>query len=88
MATSAFTQGFRERRAATQTRRPRTPILLRAGRLAARVLPTWAGFRAFVLHLAGLGCLTAAAWIYALWAGLVAAGISLLILEALTGSDR
>lgn len=33
------------------------------------------------LTAAGLGCLTAAAWTATLWAGLVALGASLLLLE-------
>lgn len=37
--------------------------------------------RTGVLTAAGLGCLTAAAWTAALWAGLAALGVSLLLLE-------
>lgn len=33
------------------------------------------------LTAAGLGCLTATAWTFALWAGLGALGVSLLVLE-------
>jgi hypothetical protein len=36
--------------------------------------------RAVMLYVAGLGCLTAAAFTFAIWAGLVAAGVSLLAL--------
>lgn len=84
-----FRDAYAQQRAARlrQQRPRRTPLLVRAGRLAARALPTWAGFRRLVLSVSGFGCLTAAAWQWSLIAGLVALGTSLLILEALTG-DR
>lgn len=69
---------------------PRTPVLAklaRAGRaLAARI--NWAAARTPVLALAGFGCLTAAAWAVAVPLGLAAAGVSLLLLEVLSGDDK
>lgn len=85
-----FRAAYAQQRAARMNnQRPRrTPLLVRAGRLAARALPTWQGIRRFVLSVGGFGCMTAAAWQWSLIAGLVALGASLLILEALTGGDR
>jgi len=61
--------------------------LARAGRgLAARV--NWAAARTPVLALAGFGCLSAAAWAVAMPLGLAAAGVSLLLLEVLSGDDK
>lgn len=82
---STFTGAYRAQRAVAKPKRPRTPLLARLGRLAARALPTWQGFRTFTLSTAGFGALTAAAWTIALPAGLAAAGVSLLLLEYLTG---
>ena len=71
-------------------RRPRTPVLTRLARtgraLAARV--NWAAARTPMLALAGFGCLSAAAWAVALPLGLAAVGVSLLLLELLSGDDK
>lgn len=84
----AFTSAFAAERATVASRRnPRTPLLARAGRLAARLLPTLAVIRTLVLSVAGLGALTAAAWLVAVPLGLAAAGLALLVLEWLTGGD-
>lgn len=69
-------------------RPPRTPLLVRAVRLAAKVLPRWATIRTAALSVTGFGLLTAAAWTLHLTAGLAVAGVSLLILEALTGGGE
>lgn len=85
-----FVETFRtERRAATAApRRPRTPIAVRAGRLAARALPHWSTIRTAALSVGGFGCLTAAAWQLHIVAGLAALGVSLLVLEALSSGGR
>jgi hypothetical protein len=92
MATPAISirQAFRTERAAhaAAPRRPRTPLTIRAARLLARLLPGWAALRTFLLSVAGFGMLTAAAWQLHIAAGLAVGGVSLLILEALSGSDR
>lgn len=92
MATPAITarQAFHaERQARAGTPRPpRTPLTVRAARLAARVLPRWSTIRTATLSASGFGLLTAAAWQVHTVAGLAAAGISLLVLEALSGGDR
>lgn len=80
-----FISAFRAQRAVANPKRNRTPLLAHLGRLAARALPSWQGLRTFTLSLAGFGALTAAAWTIALPAGLAAAGVSLLLLEYLTG---
>jgi hypothetical protein len=81
-------QVFREERAAAAARPPRIPLTVRAARAAARLLPRWTTIRTAVLSLAGFGLLTAAAWQISHTLGLTAAGVSLLILEALSGGDR
>lgn len=81
-------QAFSTERAARKTRPPRTPLTVRAARRLARMLPSWQGFRTFMLHLAGLGLLSAAAWQISMALGLAAAGVSVLILEALSGGER
>ncbi|MGH8964799.1 MAG: hypothetical protein ACRDXB_05655, partial [Actinomycetes bacterium] len=85
-----FRDSYAQARAArTANRRPaRVPLLVRAGRIAARALPTWAGFRRLILSVGGFGALSYAAWLVAVPLGLAAAGLSLLILEALTGDTR
>lgn len=84
---SAFTNAYRTERATVRPRTARTPLLIRAARLAARVLPRARQLRTAALSVAGFGCLTAAAWTIALPLGLAAAGISVLILEYLASSD-
>lgn len=86
---------FRTERAAVSSnghraRRERTPILAHFGRaatatarFAARRLPRWHAVRTAIMSTTGFGLLTAAAWQLHLVAGLAAAGVSLLILEAL-----
>lgn len=86
---TTFTEAFRaERSAARAPRAPRIPYTVRAARWLARHLPAWHTLRTLLLSVAGFACLTAAAWTIHLAAGLAAAGVSLLILEALSGSDR
>lgn len=77
-----------ERQAATKPRTPRTPLTIRAARAAARLLPRWATVRTAALSVAGFALLTGAAWHLHTAAGLAAAGLSLLLLEALSGGER
>lgn len=87
MATlQAFTSAYRAERAARR-RRTRTPLLICVARLLARTIPTWRKVRTTLLSLAGFGCLTAAAWTVNLTLGLAAAGLSVLLVEFLSG-DR
>lgn len=70
-------------------RRPRTPLLVHAGRLAARAVHRWHAVRTVVLSVAALCLATAAAWTqFGLSAGLGAAAVSLLVLELLSGEER
>lgn len=85
---STLTSAYRAERADRRPRPARTPLLVRAARLAARTLPTWRRARTAALSLAGFGLLTAAAWTIALPLGLAAAGVSVLLIEYLTGGDR
>lgn len=86
--TQNFAQAWTAGRAARATRRPRTPLLAHAGRALGRILPTWDGIRRVTLSLSGFGSISYAAWTVNEAAGYAAAGLSLLILEWLTGSDR
>ncbi|MGW6502954.1 hypothetical protein [Nonomuraea angiospora] len=85
---STFRQAFRTERQAAASRPPRTPLTIRAARFLARRMPRWAALRTLLLSLAGFGMLTAAAWQLHTAAGLAVGGISLLVLEALSGGDR
>lgn len=87
---TTLTEVFRTERtnAARTPRAPRIPYTVRAARWLARRLPAWAAVRTLLLSVAGFGLLTAAAWTLHLAAGLAVGGISLLILESLSGSER
>jgi hypothetical protein len=84
---SVLTNAYRTERATTHTKPRRTPLLVHIGRAAARLLPRWRQLRTIVLSLAGFGLISAAAWTVALPLGLLAAGISVLVIEYLTTGD-
>jgi hypothetical protein len=65
----------------------RTPVLTLVGRIAARAVVALPRLRTTALSLGGFGCLVAAAWMVAVPAGLAAAGLSLLVLEYLSGEE-
>jgi hydrogenase/urease accessory protein HupE len=65
----------------------REPLLATLGRLAARLVVALPRARTAALSVGGFGCLTAAAWMVAVPAGLAAAGVSLLVLEYLSGEE-
>lgn len=85
---SALTEAFRSERAAATPKPARTPLTVRAARWAARRLPRWQAARTATLSVSGFGLISAAAWHLHTVAGLAAAGVSLLILEALSGGER
>lgn len=99
MATT-FTEAFRAERQAIstnghRTRKSRTPILVHlsrlgvaGARLAARRLPQWQQARTAVLSTTAFGACTWAAWVTDARLGAVVGGVSLLILEALSGDTR
>lgn len=87
-ARTTFLQAYRAERRTAAPRPPRTPLLVRAGRLIARLLPRWATIRTATLSVTGFGLITAAAWTLHTTAGLAAGGISLLVLEALSGGEH
>lgn len=66
---------------------PRQPLLAVLGRLAARVVERLPRARTTLLSVGGFGLLSTAAWMVAVPAGLAAAGVSLLVLEYLSGDD-
>jgi hypothetical protein len=86
-ATVTFQDSFRETRAAKKNKslRKRTPLVVLMARFIARMLPTWPAFRRTTLVLGGFGSLTTAAWLVALPLGLLVLGISLLILDFVSG---
>ena len=75
-------------RAARRTRPERVSLLRIMVTWLARVLPSWQRVRTTVLQLAGFGFLDYAAWRWSLLAGYVAIGLSLFVLEALTGEPK
>jgi hypothetical protein len=77
-----------ERRTPRAPRAPRIPYTVRVARWLARRLPAWHALRTLLLSVAGFGCITAAAWTLHVAAGLAVAGVSLLVLEALSGGER
>lgn len=81
-------QAYRAERAVATPRPPRTPLTIRAAQWAAKHLPRWSTIRTAVLSTAGFGCLTAAAWLLHIVAGLAVLGISFFLLEALSKGER
>lgn len=78
---------FRSVRADARPKKPRTPITIRLARAAAKALPRWSALRRVGLVLGGFGALDYAAWQVNQIAGCAAIGISLLIIDALSGAD-
>lgn len=86
MTTTTFTSAYQQAQAErTRTRKPRTPLTVTAARFLGRHLPTWSNIRTTVYAIAGFGLIDAAAWQYETWSGLLVTGISVLIVEALSG---
>lgn len=78
---------WRTGRAEHRARPPRTPLIVKLARFAARRLPSFAQARRIALSLGGFSALTASAWTLHTAAGLAAAGVSLLVLEYLAGGE-
>lgn len=85
-----LTSSYRAERT-SRPRRTRRPLLTLAaqalGRAAARVAPRLVALRTALLSLAGFGLVDVGVWQWNHIIGLVAAGASLLVLEALSGRD-
>lgn len=88
MALHAFTGAYRAERATARPPKNRTPLLVHLGRAAGRLLPTWDAVRRFTLSAGGLGAACTGAFQWSAPAGWVAVGLSLLVLEFLTGGER
>jgi hypothetical protein len=74
-------------RTARPARPPRTPLLLLFAAWCGRRLPAWSKVRTTVMQVTAFGFLDYAAFQHSTITGCVAVGVSLLILEALSG-DR
>ena len=70
-----------------KVRKPRESVTLRLVRFAAKKLPRWSDVRTGVLQVTGLGCIDYTAWTLHTSLGVLAVGISLFIIEALTGGE-
>lgn len=90
----AFAQTYTEKRRVTARRvtKPRTPLLITLGRVlatAVAVLMGWAAkFRRVALYLAGFGFIDFALYGVNPLLGYAGIGVSLLILEMLSGGDE
>lgn len=87
MTTATFSDAFKAARAARKERTT-TPLLVTIATFLGRHVPSWKRVRTTALTVSGFGFLDIAAWQLHTVAGLAAVGISLLILEALGGSDQ
>jgi hypothetical protein len=89
---AALQAAYRDQRATRRPRTPRTPVTVRlaraVGHLAGRALPRLAALRRTVFVTAGFGTLDYAAWQVSHIAGCAAIGVSLLLLDWLTGGDQ
>ena len=81
---SAVGLAWREARAARPTS-SRTPLTIRAARWAARVLPTWQRARSAVMQTGGCAAIDAGLFQVHSVAGWIGVGVSLFVLEALSG---
>lgn len=62
-------------------------VLSVLGAIVGVLAGTLVRMRREVLTVAGLACLAASAWTFAMWAGLAATGVALLVLEFLTSDS-
>ncbi|HVI71635.1 MAG TPA: hypothetical protein VM656_09135 [Pyrinomonadaceae bacterium] len=91
---ASFGESFRQARLRVVTPAPaRRSAVLAAlatflGTLFGRLANSWAKARTLALSVTGFGFLCAAAWTVNVALGLVAVGVSLLVLEWLGGGDR
>lgn len=85
-ASEVWSAGRASRRAA---RSSRTPMLIILIRWLASVLPSWPTVRRVVMQLAAFGFLDYAAWTWkGAILGCVAVGVSLFVIEALSGGQE
>jgi hypothetical protein len=84
-AMTSMTEAWAGARAARRVRPARTPILLVLVRFFASVLPSWPKVRTTVMQVAAFGFLSYAVWGWSHLLGYAAIGVSLFILEALSG---
>lgn len=84
---STFAAAYRAERAekARKPRDKRTPLLVKAGRLAARHVPSWQRARTTVLASTGFAFIDYGLFEWHTIAGCIGTGVSLLIIEALGG---
>lgn len=75
-------------RSARRVRQTPRPALVAFVAWLAVVLPTWRRARTAIMQVTAFAFLDFAAWRWSMIAGCAAVGVSLLVLEALGGSDR
>ena len=75
-------------RTARKARRRRTPLLLMFVAWLARTLPTWKRARTAVMQWAAFAAIDTGLFGWHWIAGAIGIGVSLLVLEALGGSER
>jgi hypothetical protein len=68
-----------------KVRKPRESLVLRLVRFAAKRLPDWSDVRTGVLQVSGLTCVDLAAYRWNVTLGILAIGVSLFVIEALSG---
>ncbi len=81
MSLASFFEGYHEQRARERTAPPRVPVLTLLGVLAGKLVSRLDRARNLVFTASGLGFLCAAAFMVAFPIGLVAIGVSLLLLD-------
>lgn len=84
---TSITEAWAGGRTARRTRPARTPILFVLVRFFASVLPSWAKVRTTVMQVTAFGFLSYSVWGWSHLAGYAAIGVSLFILEALSGES-
>lgn len=85
---TALGVAWAQARAQRPARPARTPVLLLLVAWVGAHLPAWAKVRTTIMQLTAFGFLDYAAFQHSVIAGCVAVGVSLLILEALSGDTK
>lgn len=85
MTSATFTGAYAEGRAKKARRHPRTPLLVKLGRVMGRRLPSYQAVKTNVMVTGGLGFMDYAAFEWHHIVGYLAIGASLLLLDYVSG---